>query len=215
MRSQTISARSKDQAQLPGTVDPTGWLAGLRPGATGPDHAGPGSESDTGGTGTAADNRTASRSAAGRRAAARRTERAQRTARRSARERQLRRLRIGADQQVRLDRPAEQPVPKMDRPCVEAVGVQGYRMGRWARLTLTMTALAAVVVIAASLTAGSAPGALVDVTVSPGDTLWSIATRAAPDRDPRAVIQEIRHLNDVSGTVLPVGVVLRVPASGE
>jgi len=87
-------------------------------------------------------------------------------------------------------------------------------MGRWARLTLTVTVLAAAVVIAVSLTAGSAPAALVDVTVAPGDTLWSIATQAAPARDPRDVIDEIRELNNLPGSVLPVGVVLRVPASG-
>ena len=53
---------------------------------------------------------------------------------------------------------------------------------------------------------------MVDVTVAPGDTLWSIASQAAPDRDPRDVIEEIRQLNDMPGDVLPIGVVLRVPA---
>jgi LysM repeat protein len=91
----------------------------------------------------------------------------------------------------------------------------GYRMGRWARLSLTVTVLATAVVVVAALTAGSPSSRLVDVTVGPGDSLWSIATSSAPDRDPRAVIDEIRQLNDVSGEVLPVGVVLRVPASDE
>ena len=87
-------------------------------------------------------------------------------------------------------------------------------MSRWARLTLTLTVLAAVAVVTVSLVVGSigsAPRAMVDVTVGPGDTLWSIATQAAPDRDPRDVIEEIKALNDVPGSVLPVGVVLRVP----
>ena len=86
-------------------------------------------------------------------------------------------------------------------------------MGRWARLTLTVTVLAAIVVVVVTLTAGSAPQAMVDVTVAPGDTLWSIATQAAPDRDPRDVIDDIRRLNDMPGDVLPIGVVLRVPAA--
>ena len=89
-------------------------------------------------------------------------------------------------------------------------------MSRWARLTLTLTVLAAVAVVTVSLVVGaigSAPRAMVDVTVGPGDTLWSIATQAAPDRDPRDVIEEIKALNDVPGSVLPVGVVLRVPSS--
>ena len=88
-------------------------------------------------------------------------------------------------------------------------------MGRWARLALTVTALAAIAVVIVSLTAGSAPQAMVDVTVVPGDTLWSIAAEAAPDRDPRDVIEEIRQLNDMQGGVLPIGVVLRVPASAD
>ena len=86
-------------------------------------------------------------------------------------------------------------------------------MGRWARLALTVTVLAAIVVVVVSLTTGSAQRAMVDVTVAPGDTLWSIAAQAAPDRDPRDVIDEIRQLNDMRGGVLPIGVVLRVPAS--
>ena len=90
---------------------------------------------------------------------------------------------------------------------------EGYRLGRWARLALTVTALAAIAVVVVSLTAGPAPRSMVDVTVVPGDTLWSIAAEAAPDRDPRDVIEEIRQLNDMQGGVLPIGVVLRVPAS--
>ena len=86
-------------------------------------------------------------------------------------------------------------------------------MGRWARLSITVTFVATAVLMVVVLTAGSASPALVDITVAPGDTLWSIATASAPDRDPRAVIDEIKQLNDVSGDVLPVGVVLRVPAS--
>ena len=88
-------------------------------------------------------------------------------------------------------------------------------MGRWARLAVTVTVLAAVVVLTVALTAGSAQPRLVDVIVGPGDTLWSIATQAAPDRDPRAVIEEIRELNNFSDAVLPVGVALRVPVSVE
>ncbi len=53
----------------------------------------------------------------------------------------------------------------------------------------------------------------VDVTVRPGDTLWSIASTAAPDRDPRTVIEDIRGLNDLPGDTVRVGEVLRVPAS--
>ncbi len=92
---------------------------------------------------------------------------------------------------------------------------EGYRVGRWARLALTVTVLAAAVVVSVALASSAAPPRMVDVTVAPGDTLWSIAGEAAPDRDPRAVIEEIKAINDVTGGVLPVGVVLRVPSSTE
>lgn len=95
-----------------------------------------------------------------------------------------------------------------------AVG-EGDRIGRWERLALTVLVGATLVLVAirlfAALTAG--PEASTDVTVKPGDTLWSIATDAAPDRDPRAVIDEIRRLNQVTGDVVRAGEVLRVPAS--
>ncbi len=87
-------------------------------------------------------------------------------------------------------------------------------MGRSARLALSLTVVAAIaVVLTVSLTAGSTAPHLIDVTVTPGDSLWSIATRSAPDRDPRAVIEDIRGLNGLSGDVLSVGTVLRVPAA--
>lgn len=90
----------------------------------------------------------------------------------------------------------------------------GYRMGRWARLAVTTTVLVAAALLTVSLLSGQAPRRMVDVTVGPGDTLWSIATVQAPDRDPRAVISEIEQLNGLDSSVLQVGVVLRVPAEG-
>ncbi len=88
-------------------------------------------------------------------------------------------------------------------------------MGRWARLAVTATVLATAVLVVVALTAGSPSTRLTDVMVTPGDTLWSIATTSSPDRDPRAVIEEIKQLNDVPGDLLQVGVVLRVPTSSE
>lgn len=88
----------------------------------------------------------------------------------------------------------------------------GYRMGRWARLAVTTTVLVVAALLTVSLLSGPAPRRMVDVTVGPGDTLWSIATAQAPDRDPRAVISEIEQLNGLDGDMLHVGVVLRVPA---
>jgi len=48
------------------------------------------------------------------------------------------------------------------------------------------------------------------VTVHAGDTLWSIAARVAPQRDPRAEIGELRRLNALSTSQLSPGQVLRV-----
>jgi len=97
--------------------------------------------------------------------------------------------------------------------CAQQNPADGYRMGRWARLAITATVLVAVVVVTVSLLAVPASRVLVDVTVGPGDTLWSIATSAAPNRDPREVIGEIEQLNGLERDVLPIGVVLRVPSS--
>lgn len=44
--------------------------------------------------------------------------------------------------------------------------------------------------------------------VQPGDTLWSIAERVAPDQDPRPVVDELREIN--GGVELDVGDRLRV-----
>ena len=101
------------------------------------------------------------------------------------------------------------------RRVIEPIESDGYRIGRWGRLTLTVLALATLALVAARLIAALSAGVAepVDVTVRPGDSLWSIAAQAAPDRDPRAVIDEIRELNRVTGDVVRVGEVLRVPVS--
>jgi hypothetical protein len=48
----------------------------------------------------------------------------------------------------------------------------------------------------------SAPG---QVVVQPGETLWSIAARVAPQRDPRTVVDRIRRLNDLPDTEIRPG----------
>lgn len=51
-------------------------------------------------------------------------------------------------------------------------------------------------------------------TVQPGDTLWSIAVAARPTADPRAVVLQLRVVNDLPPShVLQVGEVLQVPSS--
>jgi hypothetical protein len=87
-------------------------------------------------------------------------------------------------------------------------------MGRAARLALTATTLLAVGVLAWVLLSGAPSSRIVTVPVEPGDSIWSIAVQAAPDRDPRDVVQEIRQLNGLAEGALPERAVVRVPASG-
>jgi Tfp pilus assembly protein FimV len=77
----------------------------------------------------------------------------------------------------------------------------------------TATALSAgVLVWLASLSAPPAPAPArppARITVQAGDTLWSIATAIAPDRDPRDEVAALQRLNHLHGVSLAVGQVLR------
>jgi LysM repeat protein len=49
------------------------------------------------------------------------------------------------------------------------------------------------------------------VVVQPHDTLWSIATRTSPRRDPYAAVAEIQRLNGLDGYVVQPGDTLVLP----
>jgi LysM repeat protein len=49
------------------------------------------------------------------------------------------------------------------------------------------------------------------VVVQPHDTLWSIATRTSPRRDPYAAVAEIQRLNNLDGYVVHPGETLILP----
>lgn len=49
------------------------------------------------------------------------------------------------------------------------------------------------------------------VTVRSGDSLWSIAERALPQMDPRDAVIALRDANDINGSALTPGQLLRVP----
>jgi hypothetical protein len=86
---------------------------------------------------------------------------------------------------------------------------------------LTAAALLAVVLLGlvaaakAQAAGGSPPGSvyrnLASVVVRPGQTLWSIASRAQPRADPRIVVQQIIELNALTGTGIDPGERLWVP----
>ena len=50
-------------------------------------------------------------------------------------------------------------------------------------------------------------------TVQAGDTLWAIAQRVAPGRDPRDVVQQLRRLNDLPSGGLQAGQQLLLPVA--
>jgi hypothetical protein len=72
--------------------------------------------------------------------------------------------------------------------------------------------------VALAVAESEAPGPPDDTgpayVVEPGDTLWSIATRSAPDRDPREVVHLIVELNDLDTVSLVPGQRISLPAPG-
>ncbi|RAY10825.1 LysM peptidoglycan-binding domain-containing protein [Actinomadura craniellae] len=95
------------------------------------------------------------------------------------------------------------------------------RLTRRGRVVL-VAAVAALLVVAFWLTAGRGARAGDDVRQGPptgvrtvvvdgDDTLWAIAARARPNRDPRVTVHLIRELNGLSGSIIRPGQRLIVP----
>lgn len=92
---------------------------------------------------------------------------------------------------------------------------------RGRRVLATLAALPAAVALAwavigggsalASRDAGVAAGGFETVTVSPGDTLWSIAEEVAPNADPRDAVDAIARLNAIDGGGLIAGQTISIP----
>jgi LysM domain len=75
-----------------------------------------------------------------------------------------------------------------------------------------LASLASAVLLTTASRADLAPaGPAPTVVVQPHDTLWAIARRAAPRRDPYAVIADIRELNGFTGSVVQPGQALLLP----
>ncbi|WP_258070035.1 LysM peptidoglycan-binding domain-containing protein [Arthrobacter sp. SX1312] len=81
--------------------------------------------------------------------------------------------------------------------------------------------VAALILLAAFLTSQAQAGesaptatATVEVSVVTGETLWDLAVRHAPERDPRDVVAEIVELNDLPSSVVQAGQSIAVPAAG-
>lgn len=92
---------------------------------------------------------------------------------------------------------------------------------RGRRVVASIAALPAVVALAFAIVSGggalasgegSAPAGTFDqVTVMPGDTLWSIAESVAPGSDPRDVVDAIMRLNALPSGSLTSGESLSIP----
>ena len=96
-------------------------------------------------------------------------------------------------------------------------GVRLTRRGRLAR-TLLVLSLAVVLASVFGISAGAgtsdsvgAPTSFIEVTVAPGDTLWSLATRMAEGGDVRAMVDEIASVNALVSADLQAGQKVRIP----
>ncbi|MER7077328.1 LysM peptidoglycan-binding domain-containing protein, partial [Saccharopolyspora kobensis] len=97
-----------------------------------------------------------------------------------------------------------------------AVRVRTGRSGEWLWLTSVAIFTFLIVMLVGLFGVRDAPmaGGTALVEVLPGDTLWGIADRVAPNSDPRAVVARIAELNGPDAASAPAGHLLLVPVSG-
>ena len=109
------------------------------------------------------------------------------------------------------------------RPAAQPVSAP-LRLTRRGRIVLVILAavLATAAITVASMALSGAQAAnhgrpgggyagMHQIVVQPGQTLWSIASRAEPSADPRQVIQEIMTANSMAGQTVQAGQLLWVP----
>ena len=95
------------------------------------------------------------------------------------------------------------------------------RRGRLLRFGVLVLLTVALAVVGLGRVAGQPARASVEPTIEPvatarvvvqqGDSLWNIAQRQAPQRDPRDTIHEIRELNGLRSNLIQPGQVILVP----
>lgn len=66
--------------------------------------------------------------------------------------------------------------------------------------------------LTSALAGDRAPAAPTVIVVEPGDTLWGIAERVAPEADPRSTVRRLAEANGLASTVLVPGMEIQVPA---
>ena len=96
----------------------------------------------------------------------------------------------------------------------------GIRLNRRGRLARTFVVLSLAIVLGSVVSAkagactDAAPAAassFITVTVAPGDTVWSLATRLAGGGDVRALVSEIIEVNSLDSVDVATGQKLRIP----
>jgi LysM domain len=96
---------------------------------------------------------------------------------------------------------------------------QPVRLTRRGRLAVTLvlvavsTGLLGLVQPQAFAFAGSNGPTTARITVHPGETLWAIADRVAPNTDPRETIARLESMNHLRSSTVPAGSVLLVPVA--
>jgi len=117
---------------------------------------------------------------------------------------------------------AARPRPARDQATRPETANPPLRLTRRGRIVvavaaaLVLAALSLVIASAAQATnhpvsSGAAQQGLAQVTVHPGQSLWSVAESADPAADTRVVIQQIIELNGLTGNVVFAGQRLWVP----
>jgi hypothetical protein len=109
------------------------------------------------------------------------------------------------------------PVVRLHRPNDRSVAAP-IRLTRRGVIVLSLAvavlgmALLGIAKMSAPPAANPAAGAAVpaNVSVQPGDTLWSIAARVAPQTDPRAEVVKLVQLNRLASATLVPGQLVRV-----
>ena len=101
-----------------------------------------------------------------------------------------------------------------------ATNPSGVRLTRRGRLARTLLVLSLAVVLASvfGFNAGAgttdsvgAPTSFIEVTVAPGDTLWSLASRMTEGGDVRALVDEIASVNALASADVQAGQKVRIP----
>jgi hypothetical protein len=130
---------------------------------------------------------------------------------------------IDVDVHPDIDLDQDRPARRSSRPHVaptSAPRANGVRLTMRGRrvvaavcaLALMAAAFVTVLAVRSALTRPLVPtSAPASVKVHPGDTLWSIAQRLAPQSDPRAVVAAFRERNHLPSSTIRVGQHLRVP----